>query len=89
MQTAASPQTEHFFRHDFYFQRDLPENLQFLETLSWNFSGPGNRSDESFSRTRPETVEQMRAKSATLTKENSRVQALAKSDRFGVCRAIE
>jgi starch phosphorylase len=37
MQTAASPRTEHFFRHDFYFERQLPENLQFLDALSWNF----------------------------------------------------
>ncbi len=37
MQTAVSPQTEQFFRQDFYFTRELPENLQFLDALSWNF----------------------------------------------------
>ncbi len=37
MQTAAIPQTEQSFRHDFYFTRELPENLQFLDALSWNF----------------------------------------------------
>jgi glycogen phosphorylase len=35
--SAASKQTEQNFRNDFYFKRDLPENLQFLETLSWNY----------------------------------------------------
>ena len=37
MQSAASPQTEPNFKSDFYFQREIPENLAFLETLSWNF----------------------------------------------------
>lgn len=37
MQTAASPQVEQVFRNDFYFSREFPENLQFLDTLSWNF----------------------------------------------------
>ncbi|MCY7345474.1 MAG: alpha-glucan family phosphorylase [Pyrinomonadaceae bacterium] len=37
MQSAASPQTEPNFNSDFYFQREIPENLAFLETLSWNF----------------------------------------------------
>ena len=38
MQTAAGLQAEQeIFRNDFYFHRELPENLRFLETLSWNF----------------------------------------------------
>ena len=39
MQTAAvsSSQIERNFRADFYFTRELPENLQFLDLLSWNF----------------------------------------------------
>ncbi len=37
MQTALSPQSEQSFRDDFYYKRDLPENLQFLEELAWNF----------------------------------------------------
>jgi starch phosphorylase len=37
MQSAAGLQTESFYRTDFYFDRELPENLRFLDTLSWNF----------------------------------------------------
>ena len=37
MHTAVSPQAESTFKPDFYFTREFPENLQFLETLSWNF----------------------------------------------------
>ncbi len=37
MQTAASPQAEQSFRRNFYFTRELPENLRFLDALSWNF----------------------------------------------------
>jgi len=37
MQSAASPQTEQSFKNDFYYKRELPENLQFLDALSWNF----------------------------------------------------
>ena len=37
MQTAVGLQTEQSFRTDFYFQRDFPENLIFLNHLSWNF----------------------------------------------------
>ncbi len=37
MQSAAGLQTEHTFRSDFYFTRELPKNLNALETISWNF----------------------------------------------------
>ena len=37
MQTAVGLQKDANFRTDFYFKRDLPENLEFLETLSWNY----------------------------------------------------
>ena len=37
MQTAVGLQKNELFRKDFYFKRDLPEKLEFLETLSWNF----------------------------------------------------
>ena len=37
MQSAVSQQTESNFKSDFYYQRDFPENLAFLERLSWNF----------------------------------------------------
>lgn len=38
MQTAAGLQAEQeTFRNDFYFYRELPASLKFLETLSWNF----------------------------------------------------
>ncbi|MBA3631246.1 MAG: alpha-glucan family phosphorylase [Acidobacteria bacterium] len=37
MQPALGVESEQTFRNDFYFKRELPENLQFLETLSWNF----------------------------------------------------
>ena len=37
MQTAAGLQTEQIFKTNFYHQRELPENLQFLDALSWNF----------------------------------------------------
>jgi len=37
MQSAAGLQTEQNFKNDFFYQRELPENLQLLETLSRNF----------------------------------------------------
>ncbi len=37
MQSAVSPQTEQNFRNDFFYKRELPENLRFLEELAWNF----------------------------------------------------
>ena len=37
MQTAAGLQPDDTFRENFYFKRELPENLQFLDTLSQNF----------------------------------------------------
>ncbi len=37
MQSAAGLRTDQNFKTDFYYTRDLPENLQFLDTLSWNF----------------------------------------------------
>ncbi len=37
MQSAASQQTNQNFKTDFYFQREIPENLTPLEKLSWNF----------------------------------------------------
>jgi glycogen phosphorylase len=35
--SAASLKKDGHFRKDFYFKRDLPENLEFLDTLSWNY----------------------------------------------------
>ncbi len=37
MQSAAGTKKDGHFRNDFYFRRDLPENIAFLETLSWNY----------------------------------------------------
>ncbi|MCY7376421.1 MAG: alpha-glucan family phosphorylase [Pyrinomonadaceae bacterium] len=37
MQSAVSQQTAANFKTDFYFQREIPENLEFLDALSWNF----------------------------------------------------
>ena len=37
MQPALGIEPEQTFNNNFYFNRQLPENLQFLETLSWNF----------------------------------------------------
>ncbi|MGI8640016.1 MAG: alpha-glucan family phosphorylase [Pyrinomonadaceae bacterium] len=37
MQPAFGLEPEQIFRNDFYFKHRLPENLQFLDTLSWNF----------------------------------------------------
>ena len=37
MQTAVGLQTEQNYRPDFYNKRELPEKLEFLDTLSWNF----------------------------------------------------
>jgi hypothetical protein len=37
MQSAVSLRTEQSFRNNFYFMRDLPENLQALEEISWNY----------------------------------------------------
>ncbi len=37
MQSAAGLQVEQNFKTDFYFNRELPDNLKFLDQLSWNF----------------------------------------------------
>lgn len=37
MQPAIGLEKNENFRKDFYFTRELPENLKFLETLSWNY----------------------------------------------------
>ncbi len=37
MQSAAGVQADQNFKKDFYFTRDFPDNLQSLDTLSWNF----------------------------------------------------
>ncbi len=37
MQSAIALQTEQNFRNDFNFKRELPENIQFLDELSWNY----------------------------------------------------
>ena len=37
MQSATGLQIETISKTDFYFNRQLPENLQFLDSLSWNF----------------------------------------------------
>lgn len=37
MQSAAGLQSEHTFRSDYNFTRDLPENLIALENISWNY----------------------------------------------------
>ncbi len=37
MQSAVSLQTEQSFKSDFYYKRELPENLKPLETIAWNY----------------------------------------------------
>ena len=37
MQTAFGVQSEQTLKNSFYFSREIPENLRFLDTLSWNF----------------------------------------------------
>ncbi len=37
MQSAVSLQTEQSLKTDFYYQRELPENLKSLETIAWNY----------------------------------------------------
>ncbi len=37
MQSAVSQQSNPNFKSDFYFQRELPENLAVLDKISWNF----------------------------------------------------
>ncbi len=37
MQSAAGLQIEQNFKTNFYFKRELPDNLKFLDVLSWNF----------------------------------------------------
>ncbi len=37
MQPALGFESEQTAKHSFYYKRELPENLRFLETLSWNF----------------------------------------------------
>ncbi|MDQ2747273.1 MAG: alpha-glucan family phosphorylase [Acidobacteriota bacterium] len=37
MQSAVSQQTNYNFKTDFYFEREIPENLSALDKISWNF----------------------------------------------------
>ena len=37
MQTAVGLQAEQNYKTDFYYKRELPEKLEFLDVLSWNF----------------------------------------------------
>ena len=37
MHPATGLEKDTHFRNDFYFHRELPENLEFLDTLSWNY----------------------------------------------------
>ncbi|HVE57410.1 MAG TPA: alpha-glucan family phosphorylase [Pyrinomonadaceae bacterium] len=37
MQSAVSLQTEQSYKNDFYYKRDLPDNLKPLETIAWNY----------------------------------------------------
>jgi hypothetical protein len=37
MAQAVSSRTEQSFKTDFSFKRELPANLQSLETISWNY----------------------------------------------------
>lgn len=50
MQSAVSQQTNSNFKSDFYFQRELPENLSALDKLSWNFYWSWNREASSLFR---------------------------------------
>jgi len=37
MQSAVSLQTEQSYKNDFYYKREMPDNLKPLETIAWNF----------------------------------------------------
>lgn len=37
MQSAVSSQTEQSLKPDFYYKRELPDNLKALETIAWNY----------------------------------------------------
>ena len=37
MKSAVSPQTEQSLKSDFYYKREMPENLKPLETIAWNY----------------------------------------------------
>lgn len=37
MQSAVSLQSEQTFKNEFFYNRELPESMQILDTLSWNF----------------------------------------------------
>ncbi len=50
MQSAVGSQTEQTFREDFYFNRELPESLQLLDTVSWNFLWSWQRGGANFFR---------------------------------------
>jgi len=43
MQQAVTLQSEPTFRNDFYFKSNLPKNISFLETLSWNYFWSWNK----------------------------------------------
>ena len=92
MTAAVSPQTEQTFRNDFYFKRELPENLRDLEKISenlyWTWASGGAKLFRELSPTLWEKVEQnprellKKMRGLRLWQKSSDEEFIAKVQRF-------
>ncbi len=80
MQPALALENKTTFRENFYFQRDLPENLRDLEKISWNYYWSWNPvGAEIFRELAPELWEKVEQNPRRLLKEISELRLWQKS----------
>ena len=81
MQPALALENNTTFRENFYFHRDLPENLQDLEKISWNYYWSWNPAGaEIFRELAPELWEKVEQNPRRLLKEISELRLWHKSN---------
>src|SRR5687767_14891466 len=79
MQSAVSLRTEQSFINDFYFMRDLPENLKPLEEISWNYYWSWSGGGELFRELDPALWQQVEQNPRELLKKISGLRLWQKS----------
>ena len=80
MQSAVSLQTEQSLKSDFFYKRDLPENLKSLETIAWNYYWSWEKSGaEIFRELEPSLWEQCEQNPRLLLKKVKQIRLWQKS----------
>ncbi len=80
MQSAVSLQTEQSLKSDFFYKRELPENLKSLETIAWNYYWSWERSGaEIFRELEPSLWEQCEQNPRLLLKKVKQIRLWQKS----------